>query len=211
MKLIIGLIDSNNYDFVTGRVLMLKKWLKKIAFLREQNKKGGVVHKSIELREEKYISIDSPIFLGSGCKLLCWSKYTSGGKNQELNPNLRIGKNFHATRNLVIQCAGDIYIGNNVLVASDVFIIDFNHGTDPKTDSYLDNNLDVKQVVICDGVWIGNNVIILPGVTIGEKAIIAAGSVVTHDIPAYCIAAGNPAKPVKQYDAVCEKWKRVNN
>lgn len=189
---------------------MLKQWFRKMVFLRKQNKRGGVIHKSIELREEQFISIDSPIFLGSGCKLLCWSKYTSGGKNQELKPNLSIGKNFHATRNLVIQCAGDTYIGDNILVASDVFIIDFNHGTNPKTDSYLDNDLDVKHVTICDGVWIGNSVIVLPGVTIGEKAIIAAGAVVTHDIPPYCIAAGNPARPIKYYDTVNEKWERVN-
>ena len=189
---------------------MLKQWFRKLVFLRNQNKGGGIIHKSIELREEQFISIDSPIFLGSGCKLLCWSKYTSGGKEQLLHPNLSIGMNFHATRNLVIQCSGNISIGNNVLVASDVFIVDFNHGTNPKTDSYLDNDLDVKYVTICDGVWIGNSVIVLPGVTIGEKAIIAAGSVVTHDIPPYCIAAGNPARPNKQYDIENEEWKRLN-
>ena len=55
-------------------------------------------------------------------------------------------------------------------------------------------------VVIGNGVWIGQRSIILPGVTIGEHSIIGANSVVTHDIPAYCIAAGQPAKIMKKWD-----------
>lgn len=55
-----------------------------------------------------------------------------------------------------------------------------------------------KPIKICDDAWIGMNVIILKGVTIGEGAVIGAGSVVTHDIPAWSVAAGNPAKVVKK-------------
>ena len=53
-------------------------------------------------------------------------------------------------------------------------------------------------VVIGNNVWLGNNVCVMPGVTIGDGAIIGANSVVTHDIPAYAVAAGIPAKVVKQ-------------
>lgn len=59
------------------------------------------------------------------------------------------------------------------------------------------SNVMSKPIKICDDAWIGMNVIILKGVTIGEGAIIGAGSVVTHDIPAWSVAAGNPAKVVK--------------
>jgi maltose O-acetyltransferase len=52
-------------------------------------------------------------------------------------------------------------------------------------------------VTIGNDVWIGGNVTILPGVTIGDNCTIGAGSVVTHDIPANSIAAGNPAKLIK--------------
>ena len=57
-----------------------------------------------------------------------------------------------------------------------------------------------KKVIIKDFVWCGANVTILPGVTIGEGCIIGAGSTVTHDIPDYAIAAGNPAKVLKYRD-----------
>lgn len=53
-------------------------------------------------------------------------------------------------------------------------------------------------VTIGDSVWIGGSATILPGVTIGDNVVIGAGSVVTRDIPSNCVAAGNPARVIKQ-------------
>lgn len=171
--------------------------------------KSSVVQRSVEVRKADYIHINGDIYLGENCKLLCWDVYENNNNKQKLSPKLCIGNNLHATRGLVIQCAGDISIGNDVLIASDVFIVDFNHGINPMMDSYLDNQLDVSQVKIEDGVWIGNSVIILPGVTIGKKAIIGAGAVVTKSIPEYSIAVGNPARVIKQYDRKKQEWRSV--
>ena len=52
-------------------------------------------------------------------------------------------------------------------------------------------------MVIGNNVWIGRNVCIMPGVTIGDGAVIGANAVVTHDIPAYSVAVGVPAKVIK--------------
>ncbi|MGN7086403.1 DapH/DapD/GlmU-related protein, partial [Neisseria sp. P0001.S005] len=52
---------------------------------------------------------------------------------------------------------------------------------------------DISPIVIEDDVWIGRRAIIMGGVTIGKGAVIGAGSVVTKDVPPYCVAAGNPA------------------
>ena len=74
------------------------------------------------------------------------------------------------------------------------------------------NDLEIsKGVTIGNGVWIGNNVVILGGVNIGDKAIIGAGSVVTHDVPAYSIAAGNPARIIKTYDKENNCWVNVKH
>ncbi len=54
-----------------------------------------------------------------------------------------------------------------------------------------------KPIKICNDAWIGMNVIILKGVTVGEGAIVGAGSVVTRDVPAWTVVAGNPARVVK--------------
>ena len=58
-------------------------------------------------------------------------------------------------------------------------------------------------------MWIGEKVTVLPGITIGEKSIIGANSVVTKDIPPFCIAAGNPASIIKRYDFEKHEWVRV--
>lgn len=61
-----------------------------------------------------------------------------------------------------------------------------------------ENYENSKPIVINNHVWIGENSVILKGVTIGEGAVIAASSVVTKDIPPHCIAAGSPAKVIKE-------------
>lgn len=149
------------------------------------------------------------LYIGDHSRLLCTNEYGYSSHLQMFYPNLTIGNNFHATRYLTIQCAGKITIGNDVLVASNVFIIDFNHGTNPLSKNYLFNELEPSVVEIGDGVWIGNNVIILPGIHIGEKAIIGAGSVVTKNIPPFSIAAGNPALVIKKFDRHDNAWKKI--
>lgn len=62
------------------------------------------------------------------------------------------------------------------------------------------SNVKTAPIKICNDAWIGMNVVILKGVTIGEGAIIGAGSIVTHDVPAWTMAAGNPAKIIKSID-----------
>ena len=59
------------------------------------------------------------------------------------------------------------------------------------------SNVNSKPIKICDDAWIGMNVTILKGVTIGEGAIVGACSVVTKDVPAWTVVAGNPAKVIK--------------
>lgn len=169
--------------------------------------KSVAIGKNIILRNPQYISCGKNVVIGDESKLLCWDSY---GEEQYSNlPEIQIGDNFHATRNFTIQCAQKVVIGRNVLVASNVFIIDYNHGLNPLTMSYLENPLIRGGVFVDDGVWIGNDVIVLPNVHIGKKSIIGAGSVVTKDIPEYCIAVGNPAKVVKKFDIKEKKWKQV--
>jgi len=122
---------------------------------------------------------------------------------------IEIGKGCYIGSYLTVLNAGKIVIGNRVLIASNVLITSENHGMDPESDiDYMDQPLTSKPVEIGDGCWIGQNVCILPGVKIGKKAIIAAGSIVTKDVPEYCIAAGNPARIIKKYDFETHRWER---
>ena len=170
---------------------------------------GVVADNSLTLRLPQYIQCGQNVIIGTESKLLCWD--SNNNKVFKKRPEIKIGNNFHATRRLTIQCANKVIIGNNALFASDVFLVDYNHGTNPNSANYLDNDLDISEgIFIDDGVWIGNNVIILGGVKIGEKTIIGAGSVVTHSIPAYCIAVGNPAKVIKRYNFNNQTWENID-
>ncbi|ACU91357.1 Acetyltransferase (isoleucine patch superfamily)-like protein [Desulfomicrobium baculatum DSM 4028] len=107
-----------------------------------------------------------------------------------------------------IICATRIDIGDDVLVSFGVTIVDHDSHSisfeERKDDvvMWLEGKKDwmhVKSNPVCvkDKAWIGMHAIILEGVTIGEGAVVGAGSVVTRDVPAYTLVAGNPARPIK--------------
>eukprot|EP00439_Symbiodinium_sp_Y106_P089341 s1_g1877.t1 len=98
-----------------------------------------------------------------------------------------------------------ITIGSNTMIASGCYISDSDwHDTYDRT-AELDKH---APVTLGENVWIGSRAIVGKGVTIGENSIIGAGSVVTRDIPANVVAAGNPAKVLKSLDPAKEFRKR---
>lgn len=125
--------------------------------------------------------------------------------------NIVIGDGCYIGYNFSALAGGDIIIGNNVLMASDILIASENHGVNPESElSYMDQPLQSKKATIGDGCWIGQSVKIMPGVNIGEKCIIGAGAVVTKSVPSLCIAAGNPARIIKMYNKNNHQWERVS-
>ena len=76
-------------------------------------------------------------------------------------------------------------------------------------EGYGNQKLTVRNVVIEDGVWLGQRVCVLSGVTIGAHSIIGANSVVTKNIPPYCIAVGAPARVIKCWNFEAAEWERV--
>lgn len=116
-----------------------------------------------------------------------------------IEPRITIGDGCDFGRFNHITCANKVTIGNCVLTGMFVLITDNFHG-DTKMDftpPLMRPLVSKGAVVIEDNVWIGDKVSILPGVHIGEGAIIGANSVVTKDIPRYTVAAGSPAKVIK--------------
>lgn len=101
-----------------------------------------------------------------------------------------------------------IKIGKDCDISSRVTIVTGTHELTPDGDKMAGEGYG-KDIVIGNGVWIGIGSIILGGVTIGNRAIIGAGSVVTKDVPDYCVVAGNPAKIIKKYDNVLKIWEKT--
>lgn len=89
---------------------------------------------------------------------------------------------------------GGITIGNDVFIGPKVNLITINHDPNPENRSATYS----RPILIEDKVWSGINSTILPGVRIGYGAIVGAGSVVTKDVPAMTVVAGNPARVVRK-------------
>lgn len=130
---------------------------------------------------------------------------------------LIIGDNLAVNHSVHIGAMSKVVIGNNVLMASRVYISDHSHGSyrmDGELNApYIPPNerpLYSEEIKIGDNCWLGEGVCILPGVTIGAGSIIGALSVVNRDIPANSIAVGAPAKVIKQWDQETLCWKSVN-
>lgn len=118
---------------------------------------------------------------------------------------ITIGSNVVIHGPALIEANGGVCIGSNVAIARGCQILTSNHIYDGEALPW-DHASIHKQVVIGDNVWIGTDVIILPGVTLHEGAVVGAGSVVTRDVPACGVVAGNPAR-IKKYRDV-ERYER---
>ncbi|SEJ20845.1 maltose O-acetyltransferase [Propionispira arboris] len=121
--------------------------------------------------------------------------------------NIFIGNNGIINMNCTFVDCNKIEIGNNVLIASNVQIYTATHPVNAKerlVDGWKENSGQAffrtyaLPVKIEDNVWIGGGTIILPGVTIGKNSVIGAGSIVTKNIPANCVAVGNPCRVIKK-------------
>lgn len=117
--------------------------------------------------------------------------------------NIHIGKNVTIMPYFKCMSAGNIYIGDNTMIALNVSVITNNHNL------YERMKITVGDIHIGKNVWIGANATILPGVNIGDNAVIGACAVVTKDVPNGAVVAGNPAKQIKTLDK--EKFKRKEN
>jgi len=87
-----------------------------------------------------------------------------------------------------LYCTGGVRIGRNVNVSDGVVVITAKHDINSP-----DFNATYEPIVIEDWAWLATNAVVLAGVTVGEGAVVAAGAIVTHDVPAYSVVAGNPA------------------
>lgn len=136
---------------------------------------------NIEMYAQSEISVQNTFFFHSGCDIMIFN-----------NAKLHLGSGY-INRYAKIRCYSSITIGDNVAISENFSIWD--------SDAHAilgKEHLMTQPIIIGNNVWIGTNVTVLKGVTIGDGAIIAAGSVVSKDVPANCIAAGIPAKVIKE-------------
>lgn len=164
--------------------------------------KGVFFPQDMRTLGEEHIFIGEGTHFGEHSFLTAWKKTCAGG---DFHPEIHIGKNCNIGAWNHITATNRIEIGDNLLTGKWVTITDNNHGETNletlQTPPLMRLMVSKGPVIIGKNVWIGDKATILPGVTIGEGAVIAANSVVTKDVPAYSVVAGNPARVVKQVNS----------
>jgi lipopolysaccharide O-acetyltransferase len=161
----------------------------------------------LDIRGKRYIDFGKKLTTGVGCRLDAFSK--DGGKTLIFSNNIQINDYVH------ICAMKKVFLGNDVLIASKVFISDNSHGFyngENGASPYiapLKREYYINPVVIEDNVWIGEGVVIMPGVNIGKGSIIGANSVVTKSIPPCAIAVGSPAQVIKIFNFDKDIWEKI--
>ena len=163
----------------------------------------------IDIRGKKYIDFGQSLTTGRRCR------FDVFGSNEK-SKKLIFGNNVQLNDSVHIVCMKSVKIGNNVLMASNIFISDCSHGSykgDENDTSPLlppiERSYAILPVVIKDNVWIGEGVVVMPGVTIGEGCVVGAHSIVNSNLPKYSIAVGSPARVIKKFDFSTQRWMRV--
>lgn len=126
--------------------------------------------------------------IGEGCCILApfWCDYGC---------NISLGRDFFANHNTVILDAAPVRFGDHVFVAPNCGFYTAGH---PLDAARRDRGLEyARPITVGDSVWIGAGTQVMPGVTIGSGAVIGGGSVVVRDIPAGCLAVGNPCRVLR--------------
>lgn len=164
-----------------------------------------LIRKPAYIRGKKGMHYGKKLTLGHNCRFDIF--------NQEMFP-LHIGDNCEIGDYVHVVASKNVYIGDNVLIASKVFISDTSHGkySGEDQDTPLtppgQRKLITSTVKIGNNVWIGENVVILAGSEIGDGCIIGANAIITKNIPENSIVVGTN-KIIKQYNAGSKKWEKI--
>ena len=172
-----------------------------LAYTRVFWRKARLVRMPVFARGRTNIHYGEGLTTGYNCRI-------SAGQDGKIV----FGKNVVMGDYIQIQCGKEITIGDNVLLASRIYIGDTSHGrysgSSQTAPSIPPNERELvsDEIHIGNNVWIGNQVSILGGCNIGDGCIIGANSVVTHDLEANSIYAGSPARLIKRWDDSKEQW-----
>jgi acetyltransferase-like isoleucine patch superfamily enzyme len=140
------------------------------------------------------------VHLADGVHLSGRSTFAGAVRNDGRRPRLVVGDDTYLGHRLIISADDEVAIGAHVHVADDVYICGYDaHPMDPVARRSQPGPIDysgASRIVIEDDAWICQGSILLKGVRVGKGAVVGAHAVVTKDVPAGAIVAGNPAKVI---------------
>lgn len=160
--------------------------------VRHHNVKGGPV--SIRRGADIRIGPHANVHLGRYVRIL-------GDFSGRIEGRLRIGDDVFINRGGYLAVKDSVTIGDHCMFGEYVSIHDENHGLAGTTLPLRERGYVTAPVSIGNNVWVGAKATILAGITIGDNSVIGANAVVTHDIPANCVAVGVPARVIHALNA----------
>ena len=173
--------------FIMNQVETRPRWyIRLLAPLYQHRGRHSVIHGSVRMDTPPY----RKFHLGDYSVIESFACINNAVGDVNIGDHTRIG-----LHNTII---GPVVIGSHVNLAQGITITALNHIFSDPQKRIDEQGVSTDQVIIEDDTWIGANAVILPGVTIGRHSVIAAGAVVTKDIPPHSLAAGIPAKIIKQ-------------
>jgi acetyltransferase-like isoleucine patch superfamily enzyme len=144
-----------------------------------------------------YIEVGDDFVALSRTRIEAWDQY----RDDRYEPKIIFGENVTMNYDCHIGAIHRVELGNNVMLASRVYITDHFHGSTEWEDLIVPpahrRLVSKGPVVIEDDVWIGEGAVILPGVRIGKNSVVGANAVVTKDVPPFSVVAGVPAKVIR--------------
>ena len=165
---------------------------------------GSIISKPLRISHGKNIFIGTNVEVHDYCWLAA-VPLTGDDKCQLIIEDGSVIGDFchiYATKSIIIR--------KNVLFANGVYISDNLHGYVNINTPIIRQPIVQKNLVeIGEGSWLGEHVCII-GSSIGKNCVIGANSVVTRDIPDFCVAVGAPARVIKRYDSESGVWVNVN-
>ena len=173
--------------FIMNQVETRPRWyIRLLAPLYQHRGRHSVIHGSVRMDTPPY----RKFHLGDYSVVESFACINNAVGDVSIGDHTRIG-----LHNTII---GPVIIGSHVNLAQGITVTALNHIFSDPQKRIDEQGVCTNQVIIEDDTWIGANAVILPGVTIGRHSVIAAGAVVTKDIPPHSLAAGIPAKIIKQ-------------
>ncbi|MCL4385352.1 MAG: acyltransferase [Cyanobacteria bacterium] len=178
-------------------------------FLFKKVGKGVIFGKSITIRNPYKITIGNNVIIDDNCMLDAKGVDNKGiilndgvyiGRNTILsckNGDIALEKNVNIGFNCEIYSLNSVLIGENTLIAAYSYIIGGGHKAEEQDIPFRDQEKHAIGINIGSNVWLGAKSIIMDGCNVGNNSIIGAAAVVTKSIPEYSIAAGIPAKVIK--------------
>lgn len=161
--------------------------------------------KNVRIVNPQYIDMGGQVFIDDDVEL-CVNQTMPG-----VTPKLLIGNRVHFGKMNRIGCDNRIIIEDDVLFAPHVHISDRNHGFENIHIPISRQKVTSKgPVVIGAETWLGFGCQVMSGVKIGRHCVIAAGAIVVKDVPDYCVVGGNPAKILKKFNQITNKWEKYD-